>query len=104
MDTSGCIERACPWCAEQILAKARVCKHCGRDVSSADMAAVSVLHSPMTDRLTKPFRGLTIPIPPEARAKAMVGLADLLSMLYFIKHYLIFSLANFTFFLFLPIG
>jgi hypothetical protein len=25
-------ERECPWCAEQILAKARVCKHCGRHV------------------------------------------------------------------------
>jgi DNA-directed RNA polymerase subunit RPC12/RpoP len=25
-------ERACPYCAESILAKARVCKHCGRDV------------------------------------------------------------------------
>jgi hypothetical protein len=26
------IERECPWCAELILVKARVCKHCGRDV------------------------------------------------------------------------
>jgi uncharacterized membrane protein YdbT with pleckstrin-like domain len=25
-------ERECPYCAERILAKARVCKHCGRDV------------------------------------------------------------------------
>jgi predicted lipid-binding transport protein (Tim44 family) len=25
-------ERDCPYCAEQILKKARVCKHCGRDV------------------------------------------------------------------------
>ncbi len=25
-------ERECPYCAETILAKARVCKHCGRDV------------------------------------------------------------------------
>ncbi len=25
-------ERDCPFCAERILAKARVCKHCGRDV------------------------------------------------------------------------
>jgi DNA-directed RNA polymerase subunit RPC12/RpoP len=25
-------ERECPYCAELILAKARVCKHCGRDV------------------------------------------------------------------------
>jgi len=26
-------ERPCPWCAEPILVAARVCKHCGRDVS-----------------------------------------------------------------------
>jgi uncharacterized membrane protein YdbT with pleckstrin-like domain len=26
------VERDCPWCAERILARARVCKHCGRDV------------------------------------------------------------------------
>jgi hypothetical protein len=25
-------ERACPWCAEQVLKAARVCKHCGRDI------------------------------------------------------------------------
>ena len=25
-------ERECPYCAEPILAKAKVCKHCGRDV------------------------------------------------------------------------
>ncbi len=26
------VERECPYCAEPILARARVCKHCGRDV------------------------------------------------------------------------
>jgi hypothetical protein len=26
------VERDCPFCAEPILARARVCKHCGRDV------------------------------------------------------------------------
>ena len=26
-------ERDCPWCAERILAKAKVCKHCGREVA-----------------------------------------------------------------------
>jgi uncharacterized membrane protein YdbT with pleckstrin-like domain len=26
-------ERDCPYCAERILARARVCKHCGRDVT-----------------------------------------------------------------------
>lgn len=29
---SGREERECPYCAELILKKARVCKHCGRDV------------------------------------------------------------------------
>jgi membrane protein YdbS with pleckstrin-like domain len=28
----GRVERECPYCAEPILARARVCKHCGRDV------------------------------------------------------------------------
>ena len=27
-------ERECPWCAELILRKARVCKHCGREVEA----------------------------------------------------------------------
>jgi uncharacterized membrane protein YdbT with pleckstrin-like domain len=27
------VERDCPYCAERILARARVCKHCGRDVT-----------------------------------------------------------------------
>ncbi len=30
--TAGRVERDCPFCAERILARARVCKHCGRDV------------------------------------------------------------------------
>jgi uncharacterized membrane protein YdbT with pleckstrin-like domain len=29
---TGRVERECPYCAERILARARVCKHCGRDV------------------------------------------------------------------------
>jgi hypothetical protein len=29
------LERECPYCAERILARARVCKHCGRDVVPA---------------------------------------------------------------------
>jgi uncharacterized membrane protein YdbT with pleckstrin-like domain len=29
---TGRVERECPHCAERILARARVCKHCGRDV------------------------------------------------------------------------
>ena len=28
----GRVERECPWCAEPILAKARACKHCLRQV------------------------------------------------------------------------
>jgi uncharacterized membrane protein YdbT with pleckstrin-like domain len=27
------VERDCPYCAERILARARVCKHCGREVT-----------------------------------------------------------------------
>jgi uncharacterized membrane protein YdbT with pleckstrin-like domain len=30
---AGRDERDCPYCAERILAKARVCKHCGREVA-----------------------------------------------------------------------
>jgi hypothetical protein len=26
------VERECPYCAEKILARAKVCKHCGREV------------------------------------------------------------------------
>lgn len=29
-------ERECPWCSETILAKARICKHCGRDVEPGE--------------------------------------------------------------------
>jgi hypothetical protein len=28
-------ERECPFCAERILVRAKICKHCGRDVSAA---------------------------------------------------------------------
>ena len=28
------VERDCPFCAERILAKAKICKHCGRDLSA----------------------------------------------------------------------
>src|SRR5438876_761973 len=27
------VERDCPYCAERILARAKVCKHCGREVT-----------------------------------------------------------------------
>jgi uncharacterized membrane protein YdbT with pleckstrin-like domain len=30
---TGRVERECPYCAERILARARVCKHCGREVT-----------------------------------------------------------------------
>jgi uncharacterized membrane protein YdbT with pleckstrin-like domain len=30
-------ERDCPFCAERILVKAKVCKHCGRDVSAVQV-------------------------------------------------------------------
>jgi uncharacterized membrane protein YdbT with pleckstrin-like domain len=31
-DSDPRVERECPYCAETILARAKVCKHCGRDV------------------------------------------------------------------------
>jgi len=31
--TEARVERDCPYCAERILTRARVCKHCGRDVT-----------------------------------------------------------------------
>lgn len=37
---AGRIERECPFCAELILSKARVCKHCGRDVEPLPVEAV----------------------------------------------------------------
>jgi uncharacterized membrane protein YdbT with pleckstrin-like domain len=33
------VERDCPWCAERILVRARVCKHCGREVASTPPTA-----------------------------------------------------------------
>ena len=33
------VERECPWCAERILAKAKVCRFCGRDVEPAGETA-----------------------------------------------------------------
>jgi membrane protein YdbS with pleckstrin-like domain len=35
VDREPRLERECPYCAERILARARVCKHCGRDVVPA---------------------------------------------------------------------
>ena len=32
VDAPARVERECPYCAEPILARAKVCKHCGRDV------------------------------------------------------------------------
>jgi len=32
-------ERDCPFCAERILARANVCKHCGREVSAAQLSS-----------------------------------------------------------------
>lgn len=39
--------RACPWCAEEIKAAAIVCKHCGRDVVPAGVAAEHAPGRPM---------------------------------------------------------
>ena len=36
LPTESRVERECPFCAELILAKARVCKHCGKEVEPVD--------------------------------------------------------------------
>ncbi len=38
-------ERECPHCAERILAHAKVCKHCGRDVAATDVAVAAAPRS-----------------------------------------------------------
>lgn len=38
-------ERECPFCAEPILARAVICKHCGRDVRAAEATSDDVRHS-----------------------------------------------------------
>src|SRR5579863_8291102 len=51
-------ERECPYCAERILKKARVCKHCGRDVeppATADAAAQTPPPAP-PQRIAEPPR------------------------------------------------
>ena len=50
-------ERECPYCAERILKKARVCKHCGRDVEplvKADTAAQTPLPAPPEEIVEPP--------------------------------------------------
>lgn len=37
-----CTLRKCPYCAEQILKEAKVCKHCGRDVEPVDTPVSAV--------------------------------------------------------------
>ncbi len=39
------LERECPYCAEKILVKAKICKHCGKDVD------LSKAETPMEDRV-----------------------------------------------------
>lgn len=57
------VEVECPYCAETILAKARYCKHCHRDVpvqppsistSEADTYAAEVTHAPVDEVLSTP--------------------------------------------------
>ena len=35
------VERECPWCAELVLVKAKVCKHCGHDLTPMQRASKS---------------------------------------------------------------
>lgn len=56
-------ERECPFCAELILKKARVCKHCGRDVErlkalkEIEVCASCVFEMSREAELTKPYLG-----------------------------------------------
>ncbi|MGD0008473.1 MAG: WG repeat-containing protein [Terriglobia bacterium] len=52
-------ERECPYCAEKILKKARVCKHCGRDVEPLVKADTSAqVPPPATPEPTKADGGI----------------------------------------------
>src|SRR5208282_2542939 len=55
-------ERECPYCAELILRKARVCKHCGRDVEP-------VAKSDTPAQASSPATPQTIAETPTAHAK-----------------------------------
>ena len=71
-------ERECPYCAERILKKARVCKHCGRDVEpmvKAETAAQTPSPAPLEGMGETPSPELqgsepeVAPIRPPAPAK-----------------------------------
>jgi formylglycine-generating enzyme required for sulfatase activity len=59
-------ERECPFCAERILKKARVCKHCGRDVEPLIVAsaAVETPAAPSAQRSAAPAPTERSPCPP----------------------------------------
>ncbi len=63
LETEAREERECPYCAERILSKARVCKHCGREVEplAGTGIAAPVPSSAPSQR---------IPGPPTAQAQA----------------------------------
>jgi RNA polymerase subunit RPABC4/transcription elongation factor Spt4 len=46
-------EWECPYCAERILRKARVCKHCGRDLESQH-AAADAQHTQLQENIAVP--------------------------------------------------
>lgn len=57
-------ERECPFCAELILSKAKVCKHCGRDVVESELPMQPVPHPVKGSVETSSAScGSTVPIP-----------------------------------------
>ncbi len=64
-------ERECPYCAEPILRKARVCKHCGRDVEPLAGASVAA----QAPQPATPERSVETPTA-HAKASEPVGAAS----------------------------
>jgi formylglycine-generating enzyme required for sulfatase activity len=62
-------ERECPYCAERILKKARVCKHCGRDVEPLAGAGIAV----QTPLLAPPERLAEPPAAPLQESKPVAA-------------------------------
>ena len=67
-------ERECPYCAERILRKARVCKHCGHDVEPLVGSGTSV-QTPLPAPLPTPPQTIVEAPPAKPRASSPAGAA-----------------------------